>query len=285
VTDNHITFHLLPRAAWTEVRATGQRAPDSLRSEGFIHCTDGWEALVVSANRHFRDAAGPFLALAVDLGQTGSPWRYDDPAQVYPHVYGPIALNAIVSVRPMPRALDGRFLTRAEVDVNSLEPLLDRLSSAGARLAATRPAVADRAPWPTGSAADGSGEHEWGPTEVLAHVAEMLPYWLGEMERVVAGADGRGGGGPATFGRSAGDQVRSLTVIRDATLPVRELYDRIAAGIQRYRWRLPELSENEIRRVGVHPTLGELSVTELLDRLAVSHLEDHAKQLEAALES
>jgi hypothetical protein len=216
------------------------------------------------------------------LARVGVPWRYDDAARVYPHIYGPIPLHAIVSVRPMPRAVDGRFLTRAEVDVNSLEPLLDRLSSAGARLAATRPAVEAGAPWPTGAAGEGGGEHEWGPTEVLSHVAEMLPYWLGEMERVIAGpADGTAG--PAPFGRTATDQLRTLTIARDATLPVRELYDRIAAALQRYRWRLPELTEEEIARTGAHPTRGELAVPALVERFAVSHLEEHAEQLETTL--
>jgi uncharacterized protein (DUF952 family) len=279
--DDHHTFHLLPVGAWIDARASGQRAPDSLRTEGFVHCTDGWEALVETANRHYRDATGPFLALTVDLARVGSPWRYDDPQRVYPHVYGPIPLHAVLAVRPTPRALDGRFLTRTEVHVNSLEPLLERLSSAGARLAATRPSVEAGAPWPTGAAGRGSGEHEWGPTEVLAHVAEMLPYWLGEMERILAGGAGAGDG--AAFGRTADDQVRSLTIVRDATLPVRELYDRIAAGLQRYRWRMPELTDTDAARTGVHPTRGVLSVAAALERFAVSHLEEHAQQLEASL--
>lgn len=279
--DDHVTFHLLPLQSWIAARAEGRRAPESLATEGFVHCTDGWPALVDTANRHYGGAPGSFIALSVDLARTDGPWRYDDAARIYPHVYAPIPLAAVVDVRRMRRALDGRFLS--EVDVNSLEPLLDRLSSAGARVAATRPAVENGVPWPAGAARGGGAEHDWGPPEVLAHVAEMLPYWLGEMERVIARAGGRDGGGPAPFGRTAADQVRTLTIARDATLPVRELYDRIAAALQRYRWRLPELTEAEIERVGVHPTRGELSVPDLVERFAVAHLEEHADQLEKAL--
>jgi hypothetical protein len=111
----------------------------------------------------------------------------------------------------------------------------------------------------------------------------MLPYWLGEAERVIAGADGRGGG-EAAFGRTSGDEVRTLTVARDATLPARELYDRIAAAQQRYRWRLPELSADDVARTGVHPTRGSLSVAALLERFAVRHLEEHADQLDRIIE-
>lgn len=167
--------------------------------------------------------------------------------------------------------------------MNALAPLLDRLESAGAQLASTRRLVERGGPWPVGAIAEGGGEAEWGPTEVLAHVSEMLPYWLGEMERVIAGADGRGGGGPAGFGRTATDPVRKMTIARDATLPVPELYDRIAAALDRYRRRIPELSDRDIARRGVHPTRGELSVPELLGRFVVSHLEEHAAQLGASL--
>ena len=38
----------------------------------------------------------------------------------------------------------------------------------------------------------------WGPPEMLAHVAEMLPYWLGEVERIL---DGPTGAGPVRAGR------------------------------------------------------------------------------------
>jgi hypothetical protein len=164
-----------------------------------------------------------------------------------------------------------------------LDSLADRLETAGLRLAASRERIERGAPWPVGAVAQGGGEAEWGPTEVLAHTAEMLTYWLGEMERVLAGADGRGGSGHAAFGRTASDPLRTLTISRDATLPPRELFDRIAVAIQRYRRRLPGLTGSDIARVGLHPTRGEVAVPDLVEWFAVSHLEEHAAQLEATL--
>jgi uncharacterized protein (DUF952 family) len=38
-----------------------------------------------------------------------SPVRYDDPAQIYPHIYGPINLDAVVEVRRVIRLADGSF--------------------------------------------------------------------------------------------------------------------------------------------------------------------------------
>ena len=81
----------------------------SLADEGFIHCTDGDDELLATANRHYRDDERAFLVLTVDLDAAGSPWRIDDPAGIYPHVFGPITRAAILDVRPLERDADGRF--------------------------------------------------------------------------------------------------------------------------------------------------------------------------------
>jgi hypothetical protein len=158
---------------------------------------------------------------------------------------------------------------------------LDRLEAAARRIDGQREAVDRGRPWSTGSQARGEGEEHWGPTEVLAHIAEMLPFWLGEAERVIDGHGTRDE--PVPFGRTAGDQVRTLTIARDATLPPRELFARIEAGIARYRRWLPGLAQEDLDRAGRHPTRGVLTVAELLERFVVSHLEEHAVQLEEAL--
>jgi uncharacterized protein (DUF952 family) len=47
--------------------------------------------------------------LTVDLDRTGSPWRFDDPGGIYPHVYGPIDTSSVMEVRPMIRDAEGAF--------------------------------------------------------------------------------------------------------------------------------------------------------------------------------
>ena len=102
------------------------------------------------------------------------------------------------------------------------------------RIAAARRAYADLAPRvmagePWAMAADyGTGpEASWGPREVLAHVEEMLPFWLGEMERVIDGD----GSAPVPFGRTADDPIRIGLIERDRSLPLRVLFARIDAGL------------------------------------------------------
>ena len=104
------TYHLVAADAWAR-RDPGQPyAPASLESDGFIHCTDGAEAMVATANRHYRGDPGDFVVVTVDLDEVGSPWRYDDPDRIYPHVYGPIAATGVGDAVPIPRAADGTFL-------------------------------------------------------------------------------------------------------------------------------------------------------------------------------
>ena len=61
------TYHLVPADAWTAHDRAVAYAPPSLAAEGFIHCTDGAEAMVATANRHYRDDPRSFLVLTVDL--------------------------------------------------------------------------------------------------------------------------------------------------------------------------------------------------------------------------
>ncbi len=51
--------------------------------------------------------------LYIDQDRVTSPMRYDDPAEVFPHIYGPLNRDAIVAVKDIARALDGTFLKPA----------------------------------------------------------------------------------------------------------------------------------------------------------------------------
>ena len=112
-----LTYHLAPAPAWAGRDPAAPIAPPSLEAEGFIHCTDGAEAMVATANRHYRDDPRDFVVLTIDLDMTGSPWRFDDPARVYPHVYGPIDPGAVRDVTPIPRDADGAFQAFAVAEI------------------------------------------------------------------------------------------------------------------------------------------------------------------------
>jgi hypothetical protein len=120
---------------------------------------------------------------------------------------------------------------------------------------------------------------EWVGREVLAHIDEMLPYWLGEIERVLAGPVE-----PVPFGRAPTDLVRLLSVDRDRTLPVSELYARLDNSLERVVRRLLELDERQVARRGLHQGRGEMTVKQIVDVMLSAHIEEHCRQLTAALD-
>ena len=78
------TFHLVPEAVWagSDPRVAYEAA--SLAVEGFIHCTDGVEALGATFDRHYAADPRPFVALTVDLDAIDVPWRYRRPGLAVP---------------------------------------------------------------------------------------------------------------------------------------------------------------------------------------------------------
>jgi DinB superfamily len=159
------------------------------------------------------------------------------------------------------------------------DPEVERLATVRAAYAALAPRIASGEPWPLAEDYGTGPEASWGPREVLAHLVEMLPYWLGELERVVEGD----GAAPVPFGRIADDAVRIGMIGRERSLPLRVLFERIDAGIAAWEARLPTLTAVDRAKVGLHPRDGEMRVDAMPVRFVVGHLEGHAAQLETIL--
>jgi hypothetical protein len=156
-----------------------------------------------------------------------------------------------------------------------MDDLLERLQQGIDGLNETRVAVEAGGPWPLAAVFDTSEEASWGPPEILSHLAEMGPFWLGEIERVLAGD----GSAPVPFGRVSTDTLRLAIIERDRSLPPRELYDRTISALGRLQRRWPELSADDRARLGLHPRLGDMTVEMMADRFIVRHLAEHVVQL------
>ncbi len=152
---------------------------------------------------------------------------------------------------------------------------VERIAAARRGYAELAPRVMAGEPWALAEDYGTGPEASWGPREVLAHVEEMLPFWLGEMERLIDGD----GSAPIPFGRTAEDTVRLGIIDRDRRLPLRVLFHRVDDGLRAWQERLPTLSDVERDRIGVHPRLGEMPAEAILDRFITGHAEDHISQL------
>lgn len=145
-----------------------------------------------------------------------------------------------------------------------------RLLTAAERIRATVPDMPDDAR----TGADPETGEQWDRGQVLAHVAEILPYWCEQIELVVARGDG------VPFGRVKSDAGRIAAIERDRGVDTLELLRRMDHGVQQALALLGRLDGPALERTGTHERLGEMSAGAILDRFVVDHLEEHADQLE-----
>ncbi len=121
-----------------------------------------------------------------------------------------------------------------------------------------------------------SGERwEWG--QVWAHVAEFPGYWT-EQVGVVLDTPGDE---PVPFGRTKTDPQRIDSIEANRDEPALAQMERVGEQLATLRGLVGGFREDEWRRVGVHPTRGEMDVERIVDEFVVRHLHDHAAQLEA----
>jgi len=102
-------FHITTSEVWEKARKAGIYEGDTLSSEGFIHCSTK-EQLIEVANRVYKGRRGLVLLL-INEQKIESEVRYEDAGneQFYPHIYGPLnvdAVDEVVSFSPMD---DGYF--------------------------------------------------------------------------------------------------------------------------------------------------------------------------------
>lgn len=105
------TFHLALAEEWAVAADQATYAPAAFEREGFIHCTDGAEEMVATANRHYLGHPGPFVVLEVDLARVDVPVVHEDERRIYPHVYGRLPRASIVRESSIARGDDGTFLS------------------------------------------------------------------------------------------------------------------------------------------------------------------------------
>src|SRR3954453_730858 len=182
----------------------------------------------------------------------------------------------VLAPLPVKRGSQGFGACKTSVMTTSDPDPAARLAASRAALTALAPRIRAGEPWPLAERCGAEPEASWGPREVLAHTAEMLPFWLGEYERVVEAGRRTGDGTP--FGRGAADTLRIGGLERDRTLPLRELFDRIDAGIERWERRLAAAEGPDDDAVGVHGRLGEMTAGEPREGVVARPLQGHIRR-------
>jgi uncharacterized protein (DUF952 family) len=115
----HITTH----KEWENAQLKGEYTAPSLKSEGFIHCST-IKQTADTANIFFRGQSGLAL-LCIDENKLNSECKYEDPAggglhdprvgNLFPHIYGPINISAVIKVVDFRSDNDGFFVLPGEI--------------------------------------------------------------------------------------------------------------------------------------------------------------------------
>jgi uncharacterized protein (DUF952 family) len=111
-------YHLVSLLDWERARAIGLYEPESLRREGFIHLSTAAQVGRV-ANSFYRGQGG-LVVLQVDPERLTSTLRWEAPAhpgptdapptdEQFPHLYGPLNVDAVSRVVDFPPNPDGSF--------------------------------------------------------------------------------------------------------------------------------------------------------------------------------
>jgi uncharacterized protein (DUF952 family) len=110
-----VIYHIAPAGDWEQAQRAGVYRAASLDAEGFIHLSTRAQVLWV-AGRFYRGRPGLVL-LAVDPARLAAELRYEEsePGQRFPHLYGPLNLDAVAAAAPFPPGADGAFSWPAEL--------------------------------------------------------------------------------------------------------------------------------------------------------------------------
>ena len=103
-------LHIISTSDLDRSQASGEISPPSLDSEGFVHCSYP-DQLLIPANERFRGRRD-LVVLVLDASVIEPPLVVEDSygsGTLFPHVYGPIPIQAIERVIEFQPEPDGSF--------------------------------------------------------------------------------------------------------------------------------------------------------------------------------
>lgn len=98
-----IIYHVTSKRDWSAAQANGSYEHPSLQAEGFIHCSQ--EHQVAGVLERYFAGQTELVRLSIDTDKLTANYVFDwspSTADTFPHIYGPINLDAVVAVTPIP---------------------------------------------------------------------------------------------------------------------------------------------------------------------------------------
>ena len=106
-------YHITTRDDWAEAEIQKIYKPPSLTTDGFIHLSTD-KQLLMSANKFYRGKPD-LLVVAINEKRLNADLRYEEADnESFPHLYGPLNLDAVDEVVGLPLGEGGEFEVPSE---------------------------------------------------------------------------------------------------------------------------------------------------------------------------
>jgi uncharacterized protein (DUF952 family) len=104
-------YHIATSASWSAAQPAGQYTPDSLATQGFIHCSKVDQILRVANNYYSGQTGLVILEIDPTRLEPGLSWEpgADKTDELFPHLYSPLNLGAVKRVVDFVPASGGKF--------------------------------------------------------------------------------------------------------------------------------------------------------------------------------
>jgi uncharacterized protein (DUF952 family) len=110
-----VIFHITRREQWEKALSEGVYRGDTLDSQGFIHCSTLPQTVKVANALYLAQKGLVLLCIAVDKVQPEIKYEGAGSEELYPHIYGPLNVGAVVKVADFEPAKNGKFVLPKEI--------------------------------------------------------------------------------------------------------------------------------------------------------------------------
>lgn len=103
-------YHITNPAAWKNGQENGQYLPEGFETEGFIHCSK-MDQVAGVGERYYAGKTG-LLILGINPDKLTSKLVFENTSggdELFPHIYGPLNLDAVESTAEFGQKNNGTF--------------------------------------------------------------------------------------------------------------------------------------------------------------------------------
>jgi uncharacterized damage-inducible protein DinB len=121
-------------------------------------------------------------------------------------------------------------------------------------------------------------ENEWTIMQNLAHIVEFMPYWAGEIEKLIAEPGRNFGRTPQDVGRLQGISEHEKDSLKGIKAALPGSYARLDEVLAR-------LKDSDLELTGIHVRYGEKPLDWFIEEVVTHHLRGHVEQIKRCLEA